>query len=182
MLWSVPHAQEQLQGMRPTSPAAWEIMRNILRDRKVDPWLCCASEAGLQSIPTDTNSVLVDVQVKLLSQQELLFAQEKGVPVIDIRPPVEFETGHIVGCVSASFPYEGKRVMGHACCPPHACALLGSEASDVPTQEHQHPAVQAHHRVGLQKVHAAGGLRILWYLQCEWVKHGGALSFDAVVH
>ena len=24
-----------VKGMRPTSPAAWEIMRNILRDRKV---------------------------------------------------------------------------------------------------------------------------------------------------
>lgn len=43
------------------------------------------------------------VQVKLLSQQELVFAQEKGVPVIDIRPPVEFEAGHIVGCAA---PYD----------------------------------------------------------------------------
>ncbi len=33
----------------------------------------------------------------MLSQQELLFAQEKGIPVIDIRPPDEFKAGHIKG-------------------------------------------------------------------------------------
>lgn len=36
-------------------------------------------------------------QVQMLSQQELLFAQEKGIPVIDIRPPDEFKAGHIKG-------------------------------------------------------------------------------------
>ena len=30
-----------------------------------------------------------------MSQQELLFALDKNVPVIDIRPPVEYKAGHI---------------------------------------------------------------------------------------
>ncbi|CAL8470779.1 g10321 [Coccomyxa elongata] len=38
-------------------------------------------------------------KVQMLSQQELLFAQEKGIPVIDIRPPDEFKAGHIKGSI-----------------------------------------------------------------------------------
>ena len=38
----------------------------------------------------------------MLSQQELVFAQEKDIPIIDIRPPDEFKAGHIKGCVSSS--------------------------------------------------------------------------------
>jgi hypothetical protein len=36
-------------------------------------------------------------QVKMTSQHELLFAKEKGIPVIDIRPPEEFNAAHIPG-------------------------------------------------------------------------------------
>lgn len=60
------------QLLRPTSPAAWLVVRSQLQE----------------------------LGVKLISQQELLFAQEAGVPVIDIRPPAEWEAGHIDGSVN----------------------------------------------------------------------------------
>ena len=43
-------------------------------------------------------------QVKMTSQQEVLFAQEKDIPVIDIRPPEEFSAGHIPGCAPLALP------------------------------------------------------------------------------
>ena len=36
-------------------------------------------------------------QVKMTSQHELLFAKEKGIPIIDIRPPDDFNAAHIPG-------------------------------------------------------------------------------------
>ena len=45
------------------------------------------------------------LQVKMTSQQEVLFAQEKNIPVIDIRPPEEFSTGHIPGCAPLALPF-----------------------------------------------------------------------------
>ena len=33
----------------------------------------------------------------MVAGQELLFAKDKGVPVIDIRPPDEFNAAHIPG-------------------------------------------------------------------------------------
>ena len=41
----------------------------------------------------------------MTSQQEVLFAQEKNIPVIDIRPPEEFSTGHIPGCAPLALPF-----------------------------------------------------------------------------
>ena len=41
----------------------------------------------------------------MTSQQEVLFAQEKNIPVIDIRPPEEFSTGHIPGCALLALPF-----------------------------------------------------------------------------
>ncbi|CAL5220199.1 g2172 [Coccomyxa viridis] len=39
-------------------------------------------------------------KVKMTSAQELLFAKEKGVPIIDIRPPDEFDAAHIPGSIN----------------------------------------------------------------------------------
>lgn len=41
-------------------------------------------------------------QVKLISQQELLFEKEKGAIVVDIRPIGEYDTGHIKDSVNVS--------------------------------------------------------------------------------
>ncbi|KAK9904100.1 hypothetical protein WJX75_004511 [Coccomyxa subellipsoidea] len=38
-------------------------------------------------------------KVQMLSQQELKFAQDKDIPIIDIRPPDEFKAGHIKGSI-----------------------------------------------------------------------------------
>ena len=35
--------------------------------------------------------------MKLISQQELLFAQQDGTPVVDIRPQGDFQQAHIKG-------------------------------------------------------------------------------------
>ncbi|KAK9842296.1 hypothetical protein WJX81_005104 [Elliptochloris bilobata] len=50
--------------------------------------------------PGHQYSQLQELGVKLISAQELLFAQADGVPVIDIRPPPEFDAGHIEGSVN----------------------------------------------------------------------------------
>ena len=42
------------------------------------------------------------LQVKVISQQELVFAKEKGATIIDIRPAGEYESGHIKDSVNVS--------------------------------------------------------------------------------
>ncbi len=37
-------------------------------------------------------------QVRMVSQQEVVFAVDREVPIIDIRPPADFDAGHIKGC------------------------------------------------------------------------------------
>lgn len=56
----------RVEGMQVTSPKAWRIIADTLRENKV----------------------------KLISQQELLFEKEKGAIVVDIRPRGEYEAGH----------------------------------------------------------------------------------------
>ena len=46
---------------------------------------------------------LCPAQTRVLAPQELLFEQEKGTPVIDIRPKSEFEAGFIPGSVNVEF-------------------------------------------------------------------------------
>ncbi|KAK9829425.1 hypothetical protein WJX72_005776 [[Myrmecia] bisecta] len=61
-----------VSGYRPTSPKAWAIVSDTLRERNV----------------------------KLVAAQELLFAQEAGTPVIDIRPQPEYEAAHVPGSLN----------------------------------------------------------------------------------
>lgn len=64
-----------VDGNRPTSPKAWEIMSTTLR------------KSG----------------VKMISPQELIFAQKRGAAIVDIRPAGEYEGGRIPGAVPAEF-------------------------------------------------------------------------------
>ena len=64
-----------VEGYRPTSPKAWEIMSTTLR------------KSG----------------VKLISPQELIFAQKRGAKIVDIRPAFEYDEARIPGAVSAEF-------------------------------------------------------------------------------
>ncbi|KAL4534462.1 hypothetical protein Ndes2526B_g05400 [Nannochloris sp. 'desiccata'] len=64
-----------VDGNRPTSPRAWEIMSTSLR------------KSGL----------------KMVSPQEVAFALKRGGKVIDIRPQVEYSGGRIPGAVSIKF-------------------------------------------------------------------------------
>mmetsp|Transcript_13113 Transcript_13113/g.35704 ORF Transcript_13113/g.35704 Transcript_13113/m.35704 type:complete len:261 (-) Transcript_13113:477-1259(-) len=48
-------------------------------------------------------STLREANVKLLSAQELTFARERGVPIIDIRPPADYEQAHIPGAQNVPF-------------------------------------------------------------------------------
>lgn len=97
-----------VNGMRPTSPAAWNIMREQLRARKVCALYIFTSLQMLQKtlnmscLPQVPGvelpyKALGHLQVKMTSQQEVLFAQEKGIPIIDIRPPEEYIAAHIPG-------------------------------------------------------------------------------------
>jgi rhodanese-related sulfurtransferase len=49
------------------------------------------------------------VQSKIISAQELVFLQEQGAAVLDIRPEDEFDKGHIPGALNVPFyrPIQG---------------------------------------------------------------------------
>ena len=56
------------------------------------------TSAYTSSMPTSLHG---EARLTSLSfPQELLFAQKDGVPVIDIRPPPEFDAGHIEGSIN----------------------------------------------------------------------------------
>mmetsp|Transcript_1285 Transcript_1285/g.2066 ORF Transcript_1285/g.2066 Transcript_1285/m.2066 type:complete len:255 (+) Transcript_1285:44-808(+) len=65
---------------------------------------------------------LVQADVKFLSSQEMLFAQSRGAPVIDVRPVEQYEEGHVPGAVSVPFyqliqgwePTQALRRVGYA--------------------------------------------------------------------
>jgi rhodanese-related sulfurtransferase len=64
-----------VDGNRPTSPRAWEIMSKSLRNSKL----------------------------KMISPQEVDFALKRGNKVVDIRPEGEYTGGRIPGAVSVKF-------------------------------------------------------------------------------
>lgn len=64
----------RVAGMQPTSPKAWGIIADTLRE----------------------------ANVKVISQQELGWEREKGALIVDIRPEGDFEAGHIAGSVNVS--------------------------------------------------------------------------------
>lgn len=64
----------RVEGMQPTSPKAWGIIAETLRENNV----------------------------RVISQQEVGFEREKGALIVDIRPSGEFEAGHIAGSVNVS--------------------------------------------------------------------------------
>ncbi|KAK9862763.1 hypothetical protein WJX84_010117 [Apatococcus fuscideae] len=61
-----------VDGFRPTSPKAWSIVTKALNQGKV----------------------------KLISPSEAKLQADRGIPVIDIRPPPEFESSHIPDSVN----------------------------------------------------------------------------------
>lgn len=63
-----------IAGNRPTSRRAWEVLREEVR-----------------------------AKAQFVSPQELQFAQQKGLPVIDVRPLSEYEAGRIPGSKHAQF-------------------------------------------------------------------------------
>lgn len=61
-----------IQGLRPTSPAAWRIVSDFLRSQKV----------------------------RTIAQHELIRIRDRGVKVVDIRPPKDYEQAHIEGSIN----------------------------------------------------------------------------------
>ncbi|DBB00688.1 TPA: hypothetical protein ACH3X3_002360 [Trebouxia sp. C0006] len=64
-----------IKGARPTSPRAWEALMETLQDQKVN----------------------------FISPQEAVFAQKRGVPIIDVRPALDYYSSRIPGSVGISF-------------------------------------------------------------------------------
>lgn len=64
-----------IKGARPTSPRAWEILLQTLEEQKVN----------------------------FITPQEAVFAQKRGVPIIDVRPAVDYYNSRIPGSVSIPF-------------------------------------------------------------------------------
>jgi rhodanese-related sulfurtransferase len=50
-----------------------------------------------------THDVRDTLQMTFVSPQELMFAAERGVPVIDVRPIEDYAEGHIKGSISVQF-------------------------------------------------------------------------------
>ena len=89
-----------VEGFRPTSPKAWAIVTKALQQGKVcgfvivdHTWLLhdrnIITTGGMHSMG------LSAVQVKLISGSEAKLQADRGIPVIDIRPPPEYEGSHI---------------------------------------------------------------------------------------
>ncbi|DBB01063.1 TPA: hypothetical protein ACH3X1_000962 [Trebouxia sp. C0004] len=64
-----------IKGARPTSPRAWEVLMETLQDQKVN----------------------------FISPQEAVFAQKRGVPIIDVRPALDYCSSRIPGSVGVPF-------------------------------------------------------------------------------
>ncbi|KAL3141247.1 hypothetical protein ABBQ38_003588 [Trebouxia sp. C0009 RCD-2024] len=64
-----------IKGARPTSPRAWEVLMDTLQEQKVS----------------------------FISPQEAVFAQERGVPIVDVRPAVDHYCSRIPGSVGVPF-------------------------------------------------------------------------------
>ncbi|KAJ9533228.1 hypothetical protein QJQ45_018347, partial [Haematococcus lacustris] len=85
-------------GHSPTSRMGWAIIKATLQ------------EANHQRIADGELSMLVYCpQVKALSAQEVVFAQGRGAPVIDVRPADQFKAGHVPGAVNVPYyqPIQG---------------------------------------------------------------------------
>lgn len=65
---------------------------------------------------------LKDAKVKIMSPQEVQFAVERGMPLIDVRPGNDYEQGHVPGAISVPFyqpiqgwtPWQVARRVGYA--------------------------------------------------------------------
>eukprot|EP00877_Chromochloris_zofingiensis_P010493 jgi/Chrzof1/5698/Cz16g12070.t1 len=64
-----------VEGYRPTSAAGWEMMKQALKD----------------------------ANLKVMSPQEVLFAQERGVTLLDVRPEGDYLKGHLPGAINVQF-------------------------------------------------------------------------------
>lgn len=89
-----------------TSPKAWQIIADKLKSSNVSrppPLLLDLNQTNtltqVQELHCNDSSSCAQLtlwlQVKVISQQELLFAKEKGAIIIDIRPSGEYEEGHV---------------------------------------------------------------------------------------
>lgn len=101
-----------------TSPKAWNIIATKLRDANVGTstphtsfnflrfaqnFAACSSvRVAARKDRLSGPIAKVALQVRVISQQELLFEKEKGAVILDIRPTGEFENGHISGSHNAS--------------------------------------------------------------------------------
>ena len=65
---------------------------------------------------------LLPLQAQFVSPQELQFAQQKGLPVIDVRPLSEYEAGRIPGSKHAQFM---RAITGRQRHRPHPAVCCG---------------------------------------------------------
>ena len=69
---------------------------------------------------------LLPLQAQFISPQELQFAQQKGLPIIDVRPLSEYEAGRIPGSKHAQFM---RAITGRQCHRPHLAVCTGQRVA-----------------------------------------------------
>ena len=92
-----------IQGARPTSPRAWEILCQTLEDQKVSPSAHHLVTLLAATICQLNQKLCAHSQVSFITPQETVFAQQRGVPIIDVRPAFDHYCSRIPGSVGIPF-------------------------------------------------------------------------------
>jgi hypothetical protein len=80
---------------RPTSRGGWAVRTRILRGvrlRRVSSFLSCPADHTTVCSQVISN-VLKDKCVRFSAPQEVVFARNDGLPLLDIRPNTQFKQG-----------------------------------------------------------------------------------------
>lgn len=89
-------------GSRPTSPKAWEAIKRTLKANRVTVRergeRVAGGPSGRRRRRSPTPAPTPPSQ--FISPQELVLAQARGVPILDVRPPGEHASGRVPGAAS----------------------------------------------------------------------------------
>ena len=90
------------KAFRPTSLGGWQIISTYLKEKGVRaPGGLQMGLDGTSSVRTFFDRWMPPAQVSFISPQEVAFAAEQGLPIVDIRPVSEYNKGCGHGAYSA---------------------------------------------------------------------------------
>ena len=93
-----------VNGLRVTTPGAWEVMYDVLKTNRVSRFQYCPTVVLLffRRQEHQTAQVIGSLlaQVTGLAPHEVKFALERNVAIVDVRVPREFAIAHIPGAIN----------------------------------------------------------------------------------